>query len=135
VAAFFSPPPPRPSLKLTPSVVVAAAVEEFLTHFKSAPEEIATALGNVTISDDLFDDLDAMDEDGGTPASATRAGRRRGGQKKSKAPAPRQKYVDMMQSLADRKIDEVVVDLDDVAAVRMGRGRGRRGTTCVLPRG
>jgi len=89
---------------------VTVALQDFLTSFKSAPDEIATALGKVTINDaDLDDndddndgdDNDAMDQDGPGP----RHGRT----------APRKKYVEMMQQLADRKIDEVMIDIDDVA--------------------
>ncbi|KAL0938700.1 DNA replication licensing factor MCM7 [Colletotrichum truncatum] len=82
------------------------ALESFLQEFKASPEQtIAHALGNITIDENDFSDDDLMDDD------ETRETRR---QTKS-APGP--KYKVMLQQLADRKIDEVLIDLDDLAAV------------------
>lgn len=45
------------------------------------------------------------------------AGGRRN-REKSRRGAPQYKYKDMLQGLADRDIDEIVIDLDDLATVR-----------------
>ena len=39
-------------------------------------------------------------------------------QEKERRRKPQHKYKDMLQELADRKIDEVVIDLDDLYLVR-----------------
>jgi len=63
-------------------------------------------MGNVTIDDDdLSDEYDFMDED------EDHEQRRR---EKARSRVPHHKYKDMLQDLADRKIDEVKIDLDDV---------------------
>lgn len=38
-------------------------------------------------------------------------------QEKARQKGPRHKYRDLLQELADRKVDEVVIDLDDLASV------------------
>ncbi|KAL2016529.1 hypothetical protein VTK56DRAFT_3423 [Thermocarpiscus australiensis] len=85
-----------------------AAFENFLSDFKTSPEQtITTALGNITIDeDDLSDDYDFMDQD-------DEAHQRRQ-QEKARRRTPQHKYKDMLQELADRKINEVVIDLDDL---------------------
>lgn len=57
----------------------------------------------------MSDDYDFMDED-------DEAHERR---RKDRAAAkqPKHKYADLMQKLADRTIDELLIELDDVAAV------------------
>nr|UWK20628.1 DNA replication licensing factor [Trichoderma oligosporum] len=85
-----------------------SAFETFLKDFKTSPEQtLTTALGNITIDEDeLSDDYDFMDED-----EQTRDRRR---QEKAKRKTPQHKYKDMLQLLADRKIDEFPIDLDDL---------------------
>ena len=69
-------------------------------------------LGNVTIDDDdLSDEYDFMDED--DQAEQRRA------QEKARKRGPRHKYKEMLQEIADRKINEVVIDLDDIVQVRL----------------
>ncbi|KAK4173646.1 putative DNA replication licensing factor [Triangularia setosa] len=84
------------------------AFEHFLTDFKtSAQETITTALGNITINeDDLSDDYDFMDEDDEGEQQRRRQPR---GEKQ-----PVHKYKVMLQELADRKTNEVVIELDDI---------------------
>ncbi|KAL4726033.1 DNA replication licensing factor MCM7 [Fusarium chlamydosporum] len=84
------------------------AFQEFLTGFKTSPEQtITTALGNITIGeDDLDDEYDFMDEDG---QDATRR------QQDKERRAPQYKYKNMLQQLSDRTIDEATIDLDDLA--------------------
>ncbi|KAK1754856.1 DNA replication licensing factor mcm7 [Echria macrotheca] len=84
------------------------AFGDFLTNFKTSPEQtITTALGNINIDeDDLSDEYDFMDEDDEAQQ------RRR--QERDRRRKPQHKYKDMLQELADRKIDEVVIDLDDL---------------------
>jgi DNA replication licensing factor MCM7 len=85
------------------------AFQEFLTGFKTSPEQtITTALGNITIGeDDLDDEYDLMEEDG-QDANRQQAKERR---------APQYKYKNMLQQLSDRTIDEATIDLDDLATV------------------
>ena len=90
-----------------------AAFEAFLKDFKTTPEEALThAIGNVTIGEDDLsdDDYDFMDED-----EEARARRQ---QEKAAKRGPQPKYQIMLQELADRNIDEVMIDLDDLASVR-----------------
>ncbi|KAK3341679.1 MCM2/3/5 family-domain-containing protein [Lasiosphaeria hispida] len=84
------------------------AFESFINDFKTSPEEtITTALGDINIDeDDLSDEYDFMDED--DDAQARRQ------LEKARKRTPRHKYKDLLQELADRKIDEVVIDLDDL---------------------
>ncbi|KAI1502432.1 DNA replication licensing factor mcm7 [Biscogniauxia marginata] len=87
-----------------------AAFEEFLGNFKTSPEQALThAIGQINIDeDDLSDEYDFMDED-----DNARDQRRR---EKAASKLPKHKYADMMQKLADRSIDEVLIELDDVAS-------------------
>ncbi|OPB42986.1 DNA replication licensing factor mcm7 [Trichoderma guizhouense] len=86
-----------------------SAFESFLKDFKTSPEHtLTTALGNITIGeDDLSDEDDLMDEDDQT--------RQRRQEERAKRKTPQHKYNDMLQLLADRKIDEFAIDLDDLA--------------------
>ncbi|KJZ80586.1 DNA replication licensing factor mcm7 [Hirsutella minnesotensis 3608] len=82
--------------------------EEFLTDFKTSPEHtIATALGDVTIDDDDFSDDDDLMRDGQDSGN----GRIRD---KERQRASRYKYQEMLQKLADRALNEIIVDLDDL---------------------
>ncbi|KAH8676092.1 DNA replication licensing factor mcm7 [Xylariales sp. PMI_506] len=87
-----------------------AAFENFLEKFKTSPQEtIAHAIGQISINeDDLSDEYDFMDED---DEAHERRRRQRATQK-----LPQYKYGDLMQKLADRTIDEVVIELDDLAS-------------------
>ncbi|KAK1600744.1 DNA replication licensing factor MCM7 [Colletotrichum navitas] len=88
-----------------------AALESFLQEFKASPEQtISHALGNITIDEDDFSDDDLMEDD------ETRETRRQ-----AKSP-PGLKYKFMLQQLADRKIDEVMIDLDDLASFEASLG-------------
>ncbi|KAH8128363.1 Mcm2-7 hexameric complex component [Trichoderma asperellum] len=86
-----------------------SAFESFLKDFKTSPEHtLTTALGNITIDEDeLSDDYDFMDEDEQT--------RDRRQQERAKRKTPQHKYNDMLQLLANRKLDEFAIDLDDLA--------------------
>ncbi|QYS98190.1 DNA replication licensing factor MCM7 [Trichoderma simmonsii] len=86
-----------------------SAFESFLKDFKTSPEHtLTTALGNITIGeDDLSDEDDLMDEDDQT--------RQRRQEERAKRKTPQHKYNDILQLLADRKIDEFAIDLDDLA--------------------
>ncbi|KAH6691569.1 DNA replication licensing factor mcm7 [Plectosphaerella plurivora] len=85
-----------------------SAFELFLTDFKSSPEEaLAHAIGDVTIAEDDISDDDLMDDDETAQAIRDR-------QRAAKR-GPQPKYKNMMQDLADRKIEEVIIDLDDLA--------------------
>ncbi|KAK7747747.1 DNA replication licensing factor MCM7 [Diatrype stigma] len=86
------------------------AFEDFLENFKTSPEQTLThAIGQINIDEDeLEDDYDFMDED-----DEAHERRRR---ERATSKQPKHKYADMMQKLADRSIDEVLIELDDVAA-------------------
>ncbi|KAJ9142117.1 DNA replication licensing factor MCM7 [Pleurostoma richardsiae] len=86
-----------------------SAFEAFLQDFKTSPEQAIThALGNINIDeDDLSDEYDFMDED--------EDAQQRRQQEKARQRLPQYKYKDMLQKLADRQLDEVLIDLDDLA--------------------
>ncbi|TQV99415.1 hypothetical protein V2A60_004889 [Cordyceps javanica] len=94
------------------------AFELFLRDFKTTPEHtITTAMGNITIDeDDLSDEYDFMDEDDQT-------GERRRHEKELRR-VPHHKYKEILQSLADRRQDEIVIDLDDLATWENQTGEG-----------
>ncbi|KAI6522277.1 hypothetical protein MCOR10_005682 [Pyricularia oryzae] len=94
--------------------------ENFIQDFKTSPEQTITqGLGDIAIDDDdLSDDYDFMDED-------DEAAQRRQ-QKKARQKGPRHKYRDLLQELADRKVDEVVIDLDDLASFEADVDEGLR---------
>ena len=71
-------------------------------------------MGNITIDEDDLsdDDYDFMDDEN----EQAREQRR---QEKEQRKTPQPKYKLMLQQLADRTIDEMTVDLDDLAAVRI----------------
>ncbi|KAM0519949.1 hypothetical protein ACHAPE_003221 [Trichoderma viride] len=87
-----------------------SAFESFLKDFKTSPEHtLTTALGNITIDEDeLSDDYDFMDED---EHEQTRDRRQ---QERAKRKTPQHKYNDMLQQLANRRLDEFAIDLDDL---------------------
>ena len=89
-----------------------AAFEGFLRDFKTSPEDTLTqALGNVNIEeDDLSDEYDFMDEDDDA--------QQRRQAEKARRRAPQHKYRDVLQKLANREVEEICVDLDDLATVR-----------------
>lgn len=67
-------------------------------------------MGDITIGEDDFsDENDLMDED------EEYGSRRR--QDRQRQKTPQHKYKDLLQKLADRSIDQVVIDLDDLASV------------------
>ncbi|KAK3335737.1 MCM2/3/5 family-domain-containing protein [Cercophora scortea] len=84
------------------------ALESFLQDFKTSPEQTITlALGNINIDeDDLSDEYDFMDEDDETQQQRL--------QEKARRRVPQHKYKDILQQLADRKTNEIVIDLDDL---------------------
>lgn len=74
-------------------------------------------MGNVTIDeDDLSDEYDFMDED-------DESGERRRRDKEQRR-SPHHKYKEIMQKLADRAKDEIVIDLDDLAIWENETGEG-----------
>ncbi|KAI0155051.1 DNA replication licensing factor mcm7 [Xylariaceae sp. FL1272] len=85
------------------------AFEDFLTSFKTSPEQTLThAIGQINIDeDDLSDEYNFMDDD-----DEAQHERRRG--EKASSRLPKHKYADVMQKLADRSLDEVLIELDDL---------------------
>ena len=60
--------------------------------------------------DDFSDEYDFMDDDDDEGQNARREAR-------AQARAPKQKYVELLQKIADRVEDEITIDLDDLAKV------------------
>lgn len=83
--------------------------QEFLQTFKtseSTNESAATeAIDNLRLEEDDFSDEELMDD--GNDGSNER--RRRA--------EPRLKYADLLQKIADREIDHIVIELDDLDSV------------------
>ena len=93
-----------------------AAFEDFLTNYKStaidSDQLAADALQDLNIDEDgLSDEYDFMDDLGNGKESRTRG----------QFPAPKKKYMDMLQKVVDRRINEVVIELDDLDNVRSFR--------------
>lgn len=91
--------------------ILLGAFKTFLQDFKASPAEALThALGNIDIggndTDDEYDFMDEDDEDENRRRQASVASKQ-----------PYHKYRDIMRQLADRKIDEVLIDLDDLQQV------------------
>ncbi|KAI0125657.1 DNA replication licensing factor mcm7 [Xylariales sp. AK1849] len=95
-----------------------AAFENFLEKFQTSPQDTIThAIGQISIDeDDLSDEYDFMDED-----DEAQEQRRR---EKAAQKSPKHKYADMMQKLADRALDEVLVELDDIASFESNNDDG-----------
>ena len=91
-----------------------AAFEEFLVNYKSAQTDLDLAVEDLNIDGDgTSDEYDFMDDvTGGKDA------RRPNGQYKE----PRKKYMDMLQKVADRALDEVTIELDDLDNVSLEEG-------------
>lgn len=89
----------------------AAAFENFLSEFKTSPEkQIIDTLSNLDIdADDLSDEYDFLDDDD--------EGQNRRQREKARKRLPQHKYKEVLQKLADRQADEIVIDLDDLATV------------------
>lgn len=90
-----------------------ATFKTFLQDFKASPaDSITHALGGMNIEEeDLDDEYDFMDDDN---EDEDRRRQERANRKK-----PYHKYKDLMQQLANRDIDEVLIELDDIAQVCM----------------
>lgn len=63
--------------------------------------------------DDFSDEYDMMDEDDDEEIAAQN--RRRNARKEARQ--PKQKYVELLQRIADRHEEEITIDLDDLAKV------------------
>ena len=88
-----------------------AAYEDFLSSFKmsaSATEASArSALEGLNFEeDDLSDEYDFMDDAAGQNRGASRQG------------DPKKKYMEILQKVADRELNEICIELDDLDAVR-----------------
>lgn len=93
-----------------------AAFEDFLTSFKSSQAE------NEILAQDALQDLN-LDEDGTSDEydfiddvedGTGRRSRRRDGEN---GHHPKIKYMNMLQKVADRELNQVTIDLDDLVEV------------------
>lgn len=81
------------------------AFEDFLKSFKSSTVEASDALEGLNI-DDEGEDYDFMDD-------ADAPNNRTGGNQQ----APKVKYMKLLQDVADRKVSDIVIELDDLEQV------------------
>lgn len=86
------------------------AFEDFLSTFKTSPTaNITHALGGMNIDEDDFsDEYDMMDDDDDQNSRR---------QARAQAKAPKFKYLELLQKVADRYEDEITIELDDLAKV------------------
>ncbi|PBP26397.1 DNA replication licensing factor mcm7 [Diplocarpon rosae] len=86
------------------------AFEDFLSTFKTSPKsELAGALHEMNIDEDDFsDDYDFMDDDDEEIQNTRR-------QSRAQLKAPKLKYMEVLQKIADRYEEEITIDLDDLA--------------------
>ena len=83
-----------------------AAFEDFLLNYKSVQSDLDRAVQDLNIDgDDTSDEYDFMDD-----VAGGKEARQPNGQHKE----PRVKYMDMLQKVADRELDEVTIELDDL---------------------
>ncbi|KAE9973047.1 Mcm2-7 hexameric complex component [Venturia inaequalis] len=82
-----------------------SAFEDFLKSFKSSTAEASDALEGLNLDEDGEDgeDYDFMD-DADAPNNRTRGNQQ----------APKVKYMKLLQDVADRKVSDIVVELDDL---------------------
>ncbi|KAF2142176.1 uncharacterized protein K452DRAFT_270955 [Aplosporella prunicola CBS 121167] len=97
-----------------------AAFEDFLRSYKSSSTEAADALEDLQI--DGEDEYDFMDEsDDGEAAQRSRRRDR----------DPKVKYMQMLQDVADRKVNQVVIELDDLDVYEKGLDEEHAGLQLV----
>jgi DNA replication licensing factor MCM7 len=90
-------------------LTIVAAFEEFLTTYKSTSVETTDAFSRLNLEDDDLDaEYDFLDESGDEAAAARRAN-------------TKVKYMRMLQHVADRTSNQVVIDLEDLTAVSLCR--------------
>jgi DNA replication licensing factor MCM7 len=81
------------------------------------------AIGQISIDeDDLSDEYDFMDEDDEAHEQRQR--------RKAASKEPIHKYADMMQKLADRSLDEVLIELDDIVTASLFLHPAHSGLFC-----
>jgi DNA replication licensing factor MCM7 len=84
---------------------IPAAFEDFLKTYKTSTVEASDALSGLNLNDDELDEeYDFMDESGD--------------ESRPRRPDPKMKYMRMLQNVADRMTGQVIIDLDDLLAVR-----------------
>ncbi|KAF2454867.1 putative DNA replication licensing factor Mcm7 [Lineolata rhizophorae] len=108
-----------------------AAFEDFLQGYKSFTTETERALQDLHIqdTDGLSDEYDFMDEsDDGVQQGGRRAGRAGGNNQRR---GPKYKYMEMLQQVADRERDEILIDLDDLDEWEKNMPEEQRGLRLV----
>lgn len=90
-----------------------AAFEDFLQHFKtsSVPREAAGAFDVDVDGDDISDEYDFAESDE-EMGQARRVAERQ-------ARAPKLKYFELLQEVANRTTEEIIIELDDLALVSL----------------
>ena len=93
-----------------------AAFEDFLQSYKSTATELEE-LGDLNLEDvnqeshdDTSDEYDMLDDVAGGKEA----------RQSNKFKTPKHKYMDILQRVADRRINEVCIELDDLDNVRIG---------------
>lgn len=85
------------------------AFEDFLKTFKSKSTETTDALDNLNLEEDgLSDEYDFMEDVSGESERRSRQQQQR---------HPKLKYMQVLQDVSNRKKDQVLIELDDLAEV------------------
>jgi len=88
-----------------------AEFEDFLKSYKSSSTDATDALGDLNLEEDgLSDEYDFMDDvEDGVPGHNTR--------RRQQDNSPKLKYMKILQEVANRAKDQIVVEMDDLRAV------------------
>ena len=127
----------RGSVAIAADLFAPEAFSEFLSSFKTTPEQSITHdLGNITIDEGDLSDDDLMGGEDGAQDGAqngTQEQRRQERERAQRRKGPHQKYKEILQDVADRKINEITIDLNDLADVCPPRVLRREPTLTPVP--
>ncbi|MBE3110295.1 MAG: hypothetical protein IMZ46_07250 [Acidobacteria bacterium] len=123
----------RDSVATAADLFATEAFSEFLSSFKTTPEQSITHdLGNITIDEGDLSDDDLMGGEDGAQ-DGTQEQRRQERERAQRRKGPHQKYKEILQDVADRKINEITIDLNDLADVCPPRVLRREPTLTPFP--
>lgn len=91
-----------------------AAFVDFLKHFKSSSTEAEEQLEGLTLNGSPHDDEYDMLDDSDDPAPGSQRSRSRNLARPSKV-----KYMHILQDVANRERSDILIDLNDLEAVRV----------------